>query len=232
MRARSFTHVGLTVSDFNTAVRFYCEIFGCPLVGVADTPPERVRRLFRRRRTGAAMQDRLDPRARRRRARDLRVRAESAAGAPFRGTAIGLTHFSFNVRPTCRSGMTVCRRKGVEIVSPPGTIAARALVLLRPRLRRQPDRADGPRLHVLRARLARRRWADGCSAAGMYRRYYLTDAALQMALARCRAQSTFPVPPRGRFAGLAHILPRGNVGRPPCHFLTESARMNTAGSSA
>lgn len=46
MRARSFSHVGLTVSGFNTAVRFYSEIFGCPLVGVADTPPDRVRAFF------------------------------------------------------------------------------------------------------------------------------------------------------------------------------------------
>lgn len=46
MRARSFSHVGLTVSDFNTAVRFYADVFGCPLVGVADTPPDRVRAFF------------------------------------------------------------------------------------------------------------------------------------------------------------------------------------------
>ena len=39
MRARSFSHVGLTVSDFNKAVRFYADVFGCPLVGVADEPP-------------------------------------------------------------------------------------------------------------------------------------------------------------------------------------------------
>ncbi|MGE0451560.1 MAG: VOC family protein [Vicinamibacterales bacterium] len=46
MRARSFSHVGITVSDFNRAVKFYWEVFGCPLVGVADTPPERVRTFF------------------------------------------------------------------------------------------------------------------------------------------------------------------------------------------
>src|ERR671925_78876 len=46
MRARSFSHSGITVSNFNKAVRFYWEIFGCPLVGVADTPPERVRAFF------------------------------------------------------------------------------------------------------------------------------------------------------------------------------------------
>jgi catechol 2,3-dioxygenase-like lactoylglutathione lyase family enzyme len=46
MRARSFSHVGLTVSNFNQAVKFYWRVFGCPLVGVADTPPERVRTFF------------------------------------------------------------------------------------------------------------------------------------------------------------------------------------------
>jgi len=46
MRARSFSHVGITVSNFNRAVKFYWEVFGCPLVGVADTPPERVRTFF------------------------------------------------------------------------------------------------------------------------------------------------------------------------------------------
>ena len=43
VRARSFSHVGITVSNFERAVQFYWDVFGCPLVGVADTPPERVR---------------------------------------------------------------------------------------------------------------------------------------------------------------------------------------------
>src|SRR5204862_1316709 len=46
MKARSLSHAGITVSDFNRAVRFYADVFGCPLVGVADTPPERVRTFF------------------------------------------------------------------------------------------------------------------------------------------------------------------------------------------
>ena len=46
MKAHSFSHIGITVSDFNTAVRFYADVFGCPVVGVADTPPERVRSFF------------------------------------------------------------------------------------------------------------------------------------------------------------------------------------------
>jgi catechol 2,3-dioxygenase-like lactoylglutathione lyase family enzyme len=46
VKARSLSHAGITVSDFNRAVRFYSDVFGCPLVGVADTPPERVRTFF------------------------------------------------------------------------------------------------------------------------------------------------------------------------------------------
>jgi catechol 2,3-dioxygenase-like lactoylglutathione lyase family enzyme len=46
VKVRSFSHTGITVSDFNRAVQFYWEIFGCPLVGVADTPAERVRQFF------------------------------------------------------------------------------------------------------------------------------------------------------------------------------------------
>ena len=46
MKARSFSHSGITVSNFNRAVKFYWDVFGCPLVGVADTPPDRVRTFF------------------------------------------------------------------------------------------------------------------------------------------------------------------------------------------
>ena len=56
VKALSFSHCGITVSDFNRCVKFYWEVFGCPLVGVADTPPERVKIVLRcrgRRRQGA-----------------------------------------------------------------------------------------------------------------------------------------------------------------------------------
>jgi len=46
VRARSFSHVGITVSDFNAAVKFYWDVFKCPLVGVSDTPPDRIRGFF------------------------------------------------------------------------------------------------------------------------------------------------------------------------------------------
>jgi len=46
MKARSFSHAGLTVSDFNRAVRFYWDVFGAPLVGVSDAPADRVGGFF------------------------------------------------------------------------------------------------------------------------------------------------------------------------------------------
>lgn len=46
MKARSFSHVGITVSDFNRAVQFYWDVFGCPLVGVTDAPVDRIRGFF------------------------------------------------------------------------------------------------------------------------------------------------------------------------------------------
>ena len=46
MQVRSFSHTGITVSDFNRAVRFYWDVFGCPLVGVSDVPPERLSSFF------------------------------------------------------------------------------------------------------------------------------------------------------------------------------------------
>jgi len=46
VRVRSFSHVAITVADFNRSVRFYWDVFGAPVVGVSDTPTERVRGFF------------------------------------------------------------------------------------------------------------------------------------------------------------------------------------------
>jgi catechol 2,3-dioxygenase-like lactoylglutathione lyase family enzyme len=114
MRAQSFSHVGITVRDFNRFVQFYWEVFGCPLVGVADTPPERVRAFFGVQGEAPAcrigwirvpgggileifeFQPQLPPRS-----------------VPWNG--VGLTHISFNVRnlPRWHDYLT---RKGVECV--------------------------------------------------------------------------------------------------------------------
>ena len=117
MKVRSFSHTGITVSNFNRAVQFYSDVFGCPLVGVADTPAERVRGFFGvegdaprckigwiRVPGGAVLelfefQPQLPPRP-----------------VPWNG--VGLTHISFNVRnlPKWHAYLT---RRGVECVSRP-----------------------------------------------------------------------------------------------------------------
>src|SRR3954471_13481707 len=103
MRARSFSHVGITVSNFNRFVQFYADVFGCRLVGVADTPPERVRSFFGvdggqepprckigwGRVPGGAILEifEFQPRL-------------AAEAIPW--NRVGLTHFSFNVKNTQR----------------------------------------------------------------------------------------------------------------------------------
>jgi glyoxylase I family protein len=117
MRARSFSHVGITVSDFNRAVRFYADVFGCPLVGVADTPPDRVRSFFGL--EGPAPSCKIgwirvpgggvleifafDPK-------------QPAVTVPW--NRVGLTHISFNVRNLPR-WYDYLVSKGVECVSRP-----------------------------------------------------------------------------------------------------------------
>ena len=120
MRARSFSHVGITVSDFNRAVQFYWEVFGCPLVGVADTPPERVKTFFGvtapvdevpsckigwiRVPGGATLEIfHFEPK-------------EKAVVIPW--NRVGLTHFSLNVRNT-QKWYDYLVSKGVECVTKP-----------------------------------------------------------------------------------------------------------------
>jgi catechol 2,3-dioxygenase-like lactoylglutathione lyase family enzyme len=117
VRVRSFSHVGLTVSDFNAAVKFYADVFGCPLVGVSDAPPERVRTFF-----GV---DAPTPSC-----RIGWLRAPGGGVLEIFGfepklppdtiawNRIGLTHFSFNVRNT-QKWYDYLVSKGVECVSTP-----------------------------------------------------------------------------------------------------------------
>ncbi len=127
MRARSFSHVGITVSDFNKAVRFYWDIFGCPLVGVADTPPERVRSFFNvdAAASGLSGTDAPQPSC-----KIGWIRAPGGAvleifefqpqlppgAVPW--NKVGLTHISFNVRNLQRWHDYLVS-KGVECVSKP-----------------------------------------------------------------------------------------------------------------
>ncbi len=116
MKVRSFSHVGITVSDFNRAVRFYWDVFGCPLVGVADTPADRIRSFFE--------VDAAQPTC-----KIGWIRAPGGATieifefqpqqppAPVPWHRVGLTHICFNVRNT-RRWYDYLQRKGVEFASP------------------------------------------------------------------------------------------------------------------
>jgi len=117
VRARSFSHVGITVSSFSKAVQFYWDVFGCPLVGVADTPPERVRSFFH-----------VDDPAPRCKIGWIRVPGGATLEIfefmpqlpPEAGpwNRVGLTHFCFDVRNTDR-WYAHLQRKGVECVTRP-----------------------------------------------------------------------------------------------------------------
>ena len=164
MRVRSFSHVGITVSDFNRAVKFYWEVFGCPLVGVADTPPERDANVLRRR--GGAPSCKIGW---------IRVPGggvleifafepkQPAVSVPW--NRVGLTHFSFNVRNLSR-WYDYLQQKGVECVSRPERSPRGHSFFFVRGLRRQPDRVDGPRLHVPTCWLARPVGRVGCSGEG------------------------------------------------------------------
>ena len=117
MRAQSFSHVGITVSNFNRFVQFYWDVFGCPLVGVADTPPDRVRGFFGVdapaptckigwvRAPGGGVIEIFDFRP--------QLPPEQVTW-----NRVGLTHISFNVRNT-QKWHDYLVRKGVEVLGPP-----------------------------------------------------------------------------------------------------------------
>lgn len=125
MRVRSFSHCGITVSSFNRAVQFYWEVFGCPLVGVADTPPERVRTFFGVDPDAESGADKEFPRCK---IGWIRVPGGAVleifefqpqlSPVMISWNRVGLTHISFNVRNT-RRWYNYLRSKGVECVSEP-----------------------------------------------------------------------------------------------------------------
>ena len=117
MKARSFSHVGITVSNFNAAVKFYWDIFRCPLVGVADQPSDRVREFFG-----------IDADAPTCKVGWIRVPGGGVLeifefdpqklSVDVTWNRVGLTHISFNVRNT-KKWYDYLVTKGVECVSKP-----------------------------------------------------------------------------------------------------------------
>jgi catechol 2,3-dioxygenase-like lactoylglutathione lyase family enzyme len=126
VKVRSFSHTGITVSNFNRAVRFYWEVFGCPLVGVADTPPERVQSFFGV--TAPALSERSESKGPACKIGWIRVPGgavleifefqpqQPPVEVPW--NRVGLTHISFNVRnlPKWHAYLT---SKDVECISRP-----------------------------------------------------------------------------------------------------------------
>jgi len=104
VRARSFSHTGITVSDFNRAVRFWWDVFGCPLVGVSEAPPDRVRGFFG-----------VDAPVGTCRIGWVRI---PQPPLPVVWNRLGPTHICLNVRGI-RKWHDYLVKKGLEIVSPP-----------------------------------------------------------------------------------------------------------------
>jgi catechol 2,3-dioxygenase-like lactoylglutathione lyase family enzyme len=117
VRVKSFSHVAITVSNFNEAVRFYADVFGAPVVGVSDTPSERVRGFFG-----------VDAPAPTCKIGWVRIPGgatieifEFSPHEPRTDVVwnrLGPTHISFNVHDT-QIWHDYLRDKGLEIVSPP-----------------------------------------------------------------------------------------------------------------
>ena len=121
MRVHSFSHVAITVADFNRTVRFYRDVFGAPVVGVnCDHDPHRLRTFFGvdsptpelkigwiRVPGGATIEA-------------FEFRPAGPPGPAVHWNRPGFTHLSFNVRGV-EKWHDHLMRKGVEIVSPPET---------------------------------------------------------------------------------------------------------------
>jgi catechol 2,3-dioxygenase-like lactoylglutathione lyase family enzyme len=122
LKVHSFSHVAITVADFNRTVAFYWEVFGAPVVGVSDTPTDRVCGFFG---VPEPAPGEDDPTCK---IGWIRVPGgatievfEFVPSVPPVETVWnrqGLTHLSFNVRGT-EQWHTYLKEKGVEIVAPP-----------------------------------------------------------------------------------------------------------------
>ena len=125
MAVRSFSHVGITVSDFNKFVAFYWDVFGCPLVGASDSPTDRVKGFF-----GVDPSTSLGPGAPAPTCKIGWIRVPGGAvieifefqpqqsAVPVPWNRVGLTHISFNVR-NLQKWYDHLESKGVELVSRP-----------------------------------------------------------------------------------------------------------------
>ena len=117
MKARSFSHTGITVADFSAFVTWYADIFGARLVGVSESDSARVRSFFG-----------VDAEMPKCRIGWLRLPSggilEIFGFEPHEPmhevvwNRVGLTHIGIDVRNTYKWHDHLVK-KGVEIVSPP-----------------------------------------------------------------------------------------------------------------
>ena len=110
MRARSFSHVGITVSDFNKAVPVLLGRVRMSARGCCRYTTGARANVLRCRRRRAELQDRLDSRPGRRRARDLRV--QTAARSHPGSVEPGWPHAHLVQRPRARSLAPVLTEQG------------------------------------------------------------------------------------------------------------------------
>jgi catechol 2,3-dioxygenase-like lactoylglutathione lyase family enzyme len=103
MKVHSFSHVAITVADFNRTVRFYNDVFGAPVVGVDSAAPE-LKIGWIRVPGGATI--------------EVFEFQPGRPGEEVEWSRQGLTHLSFNVRNTEKWHRYLVD-KGVEIVAPP-----------------------------------------------------------------------------------------------------------------
>jgi catechol 2,3-dioxygenase-like lactoylglutathione lyase family enzyme len=115
MKARSFSHTGITVIDFDKFVQFYAEHFGCRLVAVGDSEPTWIRGFF-----GVEAEQ---PKCRigwlRTPGGGMLEIFEFTPQQPAKEVAwnrVGLTHISIDVKNSCKWHENL-KKKGVEIVS-------------------------------------------------------------------------------------------------------------------
>lgn len=121
MKAHSFSHVAITVADFNRSVRWYADIFGAPVVGVSDTPSERVRGFFGVQVPEGAPEPTLKIgwiRIPKGATIEVFEFKPSEPAEPVVWNRQGIHHFSVNVRNTGK-WHEYLKSKGVDIVGPP-----------------------------------------------------------------------------------------------------------------
>lgn len=114
---KSFSHVGITVSDFGRSAAFYADTFGCTLLGAVDIPAPRLSAFYGINGSGATGRMgwlRLPDGA----ILELFAFTPSESRGPFAWNRGGVTHVALNVDSAARWHQHLTSR-GVECLSEP-----------------------------------------------------------------------------------------------------------------